>query len=319
MKKIKLILFFLIGSTASFGANVIDTLSADSVQLLTQLYMAKTDSLANSILLQNGSFDLDGGLAHLNTPSGFSYLDKQNAKKLLTDLWNNPEDPDILGVLVPSDKKINSPDEWAIVISYEDIGHVKDDDASDINYDDLLKQMQESTIEANKVRMQQGFDTVSIIGWAQKPFYDATNHKLHWAKEARFGSDEINTLNYNIRILGRRGVLVLNVVASINDLQLVKQHINNITASCDFISGNKYDDFNSSTDKIAEYGVAGLIAGGVMAKAGLFAKIGFFLLKLWKIIAIALVGTFSILRKKIAGLFKRKEQFVLSDEQKKDN
>jgi uncharacterized membrane-anchored protein len=31
---------------------------------------------------------------------------------------------------------------YAFIISYEDMGYVKDDDAKDIDYDDLLKDMQ---------------------------------------------------------------------------------------------------------------------------------------------------------------------------------
>jgi len=41
----------------------------------------------------------------------------------------------------------------------------------------------------------------------------------------------------------------------------------------DFKAGNNYADFNSSTDKVAGYGIAALVAGGVAAKMGFFAKL----------------------------------------------
>jgi uncharacterized membrane-anchored protein len=49
-----------------------------------------------------------------------------------------------------------------------------------------------------------------------------------------------------------------------------------------FTTGNTYGEFNSSVDKVAAYGIAGLIAGGILAKTGLFAKIGILLLKFIK-------------------------------------
>ena len=54
------------------------------------------------------------------------------------------------------------------------------------------------------------------------PSYDAAAHKLYWAKELMFGTDMDHTLNYNIRVLGRRGVLVLNAVAEMKQLAVIR-------------------------------------------------------------------------------------------------
>lgn len=37
-----------------------------------------------------------------------------------------------------------------------------------------------------------------------------------------------------------------------------------------FEKGYKYEEFNSSNDKVAEYGIAALVLGGIAAKTGLF-------------------------------------------------
>ena len=39
---------------------------------------------------------------------------------------------------------------WIVTIHYSEDGYVKDDDAAKINYDKLLKQMQEGIAEGNK-------------------------------------------------------------------------------------------------------------------------------------------------------------------------
>ena len=70
------------------------------------------------------------------------------------------------------------------------------------------------SLAANEEREKQGFERVTLIGWAEPPSYDAAAHKLYWAKELAFADNPDHTLNYNIRVLGRRGVLVLNAYAS---------------------------------------------------------------------------------------------------------
>ena len=66
----------------------------------------------------------------------------------------------------------------------------------------------------------------------------------------------------------------------------------------------RYADYDSKTDKVAAYGIAALIGGGLAAKAGLFAKLGVLLLGLKKLlIPLALVAL--AFGRKIFGLFKR--------------
>jgi len=60
-------------------------------------------------------------------------------------------------------------------------------------------------------------------------------------------------LNYNIRILGRKGVLVLNGIGGLDQLAEIKQQTPTILAATNFTSGNTYEEFNSSMDKVAAY------------------------------------------------------------------
>jgi uncharacterized membrane-anchored protein len=132
--------------------------------------------------------------------------------------------------------------------------------------------MQSDTLAGNPERKKAGFPTIELVGWATPPRYDAETKKLYWAKELRFEDNEVNTLNYNIRILvlGRSGVLVLNAVADIGDLDTVEKATPEVLAAVDFTAGNRHQDFDPSIDKVAAYGIGALIAGKVAAKAGLF-------------------------------------------------
>jgi uncharacterized membrane-anchored protein len=44
-----------------------------------------------------------------------------------------------------------------------------------------------------------------------------------------------------------------------------------VLAKTEFSAGNRYEEFSSSSgDKVAAYGIAGLVAGGVLLKSGFF-------------------------------------------------
>jgi uncharacterized membrane-anchored protein len=216
-------------------------------------------------------------MAKINLTDDFRFLGNEDARKVLHDVWNNPDDPDILGMIFPKDKGPIDDDNWAVLVSYEDSGYVKDDDAGKINYDDLLKKMQDAAKAEDPERVKEGYPTLDIVGWAEPPRYDPATHKLYWAKEIKVGGEDSDELNYDIRILGRRGVLVLSVLGGMNQLQEINDAGPKLIAMVDFQPGNTYAEFDPKIDKVAEYGLAGLIAGGALAgaaKLGLLA--GFF-------------------------------------------
>lgn len=64
-----------------------------------------------------------------------------------------------------------------------------------------------------------------------------------------------------------------------------------------FNDGYRYGDFNPSVDEVAGWTIGGLVAGKVLAKAGLFAVI----LKFWKFIAIGVVALVRIFWSRIRG------------------
>lgn len=243
-----------------------------------------------TLKFQNGKIDLPNGIAALDLPSSFRYLNPADSNRVLVDAWGNPPGGTTLGMIFPADVSPLSENGWGIIITYDEDGHVSDEDADTIKYDELLKDMQSSMEEANAERKKQGYEPVSLLGWAETPSYDKASHKLYWAKELAFGDAQQHTLNYNIRVLGRKGVLVLNAVAGMDNISLIKTEMPKVLAATNFKAGNDYGDFNSGTDKVATYGIAALVAGGVAAKLGFFAKIFAVLLAFKKAILIGLVA-----------------------------
>jgi len=263
---------------------------------------ATPEELDSKLAYQTGKVQLSGGMATITLPPSFRFLGQQDSRKLLVAWGNPPESAQgVLGMLVPSDVSPLSEDGWAIVVTYDDDGYVNDEDAKTLNYDKVLNEMQEQTVASNEARQKEGFEPITLVGWAEPPHYDAATHKLYWAKELKFGSSTDHTLNYSIRILGRRGVLVLNAVSSIDQLDVVKKGTPDVLAAVEFNEGHRYADYLPGTDKAAAYGIGGLIIGATAAKAGLFKVIWIALLASKKLILAGLVAAGAAIKKLLGG------------------
>jgi len=258
----------------------------------------EAQALVAKMKFQQGEVVLKDGLATLKVPDGVQFLNGRDAHTVLVTLWGNPPMPDPLGLLMPVNAGPLNPASWAVIITYEEEGYVKDKDAEKIDYTDLLKQMQKDTGDANKEREKQGYSKVELVGWAAPPHYDQAVHKLYWAKQLKFSDANEDTLNYNIRILGRRGVLVLNAVSAMSQLPEIEENAPKILAAIDFNPGHRYADFSeASGDKVASYGIAALVAGGVAAKLGLFKGLWVLLLGAKKFVIIGVAALGALLRK----------------------
>ena len=269
--------------------------------------IAAQDSLTpeefeSKLAYKTGTVQVSGGMATIKLPASFRYLDEEDSRRVLV-AWGNPPEAasGVLGMLVPSATSPLGEDGWAIVITYDDDGYVSDDDAKTLNFDKILSEMQEQTTETNKLREKEGFEPVMLVGWAEPPHYDAASHKLYWAKELKFGEAKDHTLNYAIRILGRRGVLQLNAVSSIGQLGAVKEGTPDVLAAVEFNEGHRYADYLPGTDKAAAYGIGGLILGSAAAKAGLFKGLWLVLLASKKLIFGGLVALGALVKKFLGG------------------
>jgi uncharacterized membrane-anchored protein len=250
---------------------------------------------------QHGAVKLPNGVASLQLPDDFYYLTPDDSEKLLVDAWGNPPGDKTLGMIIPQAISPLSREGWGVVITYSDDGHIKDDDAAKIDYSELLTKMKQEDEENNKKRKEQGYAALNLIGWAAPPYYDAQAHKLYWAKELKAADATDNTLNYEIRVLGRKGVLELTAVAQMSNFPAIKGEMTKVLAFTNFDQGNRYSDFNISTDKVAAYGLAALVAGGVAAKVGLLAKLGVLLLALKKFVILGAVAVAGFFRKLFGG------------------
>lgn len=259
----------------------------------------------NTLKFQDGKVSLPVANATLNLPASFRYLDANDAERVLTDLWGNPPGSEAIGMLVPS--AISLADDqrsWAIILQYDNDGYVSDEDAKEIDYQELLEDMQASAKASNKERKKQGYGALDIVGWAESPRYDAASHKMHWAKELAVEEATENTLNYDVRVLGRSGVLTMRAVSGMSQMGAIKPSMVDAIDAVEFNPGARYADFNPATDHVAEYGLAALVAGGIAAKSGLLTKLLALLIAGKKLV----IGAVVVIGAGISKLFGKKKE-----------
>lgn len=287
----------LLISQATFAENTEEEMTPEQQQ-----YIEEARKIWESLDRQTGEITLPNGVARLTVPESFYYLNPEDSETVLVKVWGNlpGAGTESQGMLIPTGVTPFDRDSWGVTIEYEEDGYVSDEDADEINYDDLLDQMKDDTTEASKERVKQGYEPIQLVGWAAHPFYDKQAHKLHWAKEIKFGDSPDNTLNYNIRVLGRKGVLVLNFIAGMSQKEMVNSKLDTVLAMAEFNDGYRYDEFDPSIDKVAAYGLGALVAGKVIAKTGLIAAALLLLKKFGVFIAVGIAALFG-------KLFKRKE------------
>ena len=257
----------------------------------------KVQKILDALDFQQGAIKLPSAHATLNVNSDYYYLSPADTKRVLVELWGNPPGTaeNLLGMLFPA-KRTPNDDTWGATISFLDDGYVSDEDAAKYDYTALLKDMQTDTADSNPERVKQGFGSIKLIGWAAPPFYDKAEHKLHWAKELEFDGSPSHTLNYDLRALGRQGVLKMSFVAGLDKLAEVKEAIPSVLAIPSYDKGSTYADYVPGVDKIAAYGIGGLIAGKIAAKTGLLVLALVFLKKGWIIVLLALGGGWRLLK-----------------------
>lgn len=231
-------------------------------------------AILDSLHPASGDVAVPQASAVLHLGKDYYYLPADEARRVLVEGWGNPPETaeGVLGLVFPAGKTFLD-DVWGAVITYDPVGYVADKDAASIDYDSLVKEMKDGIEAANEERTRQGYPAQHLVGWAQAPTYDPRSHSLVWARNVQFEGQTENTLSYDVRLLGRKGVLSLNMITGMSKLGETRQAAAKFAGAAEFQSGSRYADFKPGTDKEAEYGLAGLVAAGaglaVAKKAGL--------------------------------------------------
>jgi len=230
-----------------------------------------------------------GTTAQVKVPDGYVFAGGNDTRTIM-ETMQNPTTNRELGFVAPAKE------DWFAVFEFQPIGYVKDDEKGSLDADAILESIKAGTEEGNKERARRGWPSLTVIGWETPPRYNEESHNLEWA--VRLESEGQAAVNYNTRVLGRGGVMEVTLVCNPAQLNETLPKFKTMLAGFDFVQGQKYSEFRQG-DKMAAYGLTGLIAGGGVAVA---AKSG--VLKwLWKGLVAAAVGIAALAKK----IFSRKQ------------
>jgi uncharacterized membrane-anchored protein len=237
-----------------------------------------------------------GVIAEIKVPEGHTFIGQPGAAKF-AQLTQNLGGDRWAGILL-------MPEENFMVFIYEPIGYVKDADKEKIDADGLIAGMKEGDVEANKQRKAMGVPPIFVDGWAEPPYYDAQTKNLTWAIKLKNETGE-TTINHRVKVLGREGVMSATLVCGPEEFAKAKGKVNPLLAGYSYTPGNTYAEWKPG-DKVAEYGLAGLIAGGAVfgaAKLGLLAKLGAVFAKGGKLVVVAVVAVVAGIAKLFGSIF----------------
>ena len=237
--------------------------------------------------------DIGDDLAQIELPEGYMFAGPDDARAILASMGNRPDGSE-LGLLVPAAED----QDWFIVLEWSDIGFVKDDEKDKIDADAILKSIQEATEAGNAWRKENGIPSLHVIGWDEPPHYDEATNNLVWATVAQSEGGS-KSANYNMRYLGRRGLISATLVDAHERLAASKPGAMAALANFSFKPGSKYSEWKAG-DKVSEYGLTALVAAGAGAaavKLGFFGLLAKFFAKAGKAIVLGAVALFAAIGK----------------------
>jgi len=251
-----------------------------------------------------------GDVGRLTVPEGCRFTESKGARTFMILTENTPSGDEV-GALYCGTAAEGNPEDvahWFVTYEWDASGYVKDDEKGSLDSAKMLASLREGQAEANKERRRRGWDQLTLDGWIRPPYYDEKTNNLTWAMRVVAPSD--TSVNHSVRLLGRRGVLKVDLVSAPSTFERAVPVFDGLIASTTFIPGQKYSEWRSG-DKVAEYGLTALVAGGAGAaamKLGLFGKlwkvIATFFVAAWKAIAVA----FAAIGAKLKSWFGKKDK-----------
>src|SRR5688572_20738924 len=200
---------------------------------LLPLSAQDTNSLDPRILLGPAEANL-GGVAKVNVPVGHMFLDGNTIRERMESV-GEPTSGDEVGFLRPTNGG------WSVYFEYADVGYVKDDEKDKLDAPKLLNSLKKSNDAANEQRKRNGIPPLIIEGWQQEPKYDAATHNLTWCIRASMQGEPL--LNYNTRLLSRKGYMSVTLVCEPDQLQSTLTDYNSLLAGYKFNTGDTYAEY----------------------------------------------------------------------------
>ena len=202
----------------------------------------------------------------IDLPAGLLLLERAQAQEMLKKGGDEVEN--VVAAIGAPDK------DWLVILEYQDIGYIDDDDADKLDAGELLQSYKDGTTAQNVNRRASGVPELFVDGWSENPRYEKAKHHLVWGLKAH--STEGPVVNYFTRILGRGGFLSVNLIDKADKIESAKVDSAGVLQAARFKPGFAYQD-HKSDDKSSGMGLRALVLGGagvaIATKGGFLIKL----------------------------------------------
>lgn len=243
-----------------------------------------------------------GTAAALQLPEGYEFIDGKTYQAMRKTHGEETSGEEV-GFLVATNEDL------AVAFEFSEIGYVKDDEKNALDANKLLESYRRGAAQQNEERGKTG-PLIEIVGWDVPPKYDETSHNLEWAIRAKIGGEPI--LNYNTRLLGRKGVMSAVLIVEPDKLTEVLPKFRQLLTGYSFNTGQAYAEYRQG-DSVAKYGLTALVLGGAAvgaAKLGLLAGLLAFAKKAWKLVIVGVVALGAAIKKFFSSIFGRRGETI---------
>jgi uncharacterized membrane-anchored protein len=198
-------------------------------------------------------YEVGVNLATLSIDNTLSFLNAEETRSLIRDNGYVPSGTEA-GIVYPVAENEN----WHVIIDYYPSGFVKDNIVNQLDYDYILRKVQEGVQKDETFNMVvQGHSPLKIVDWYDKPFYDDEKHSLMWSYRVQEEHREGELAN--AIVLGRDGFMWLTLIAPIDEANKVKTKFQQIVANLSWVEGKKYENYIVNQDKPSPHDLTDLL------------------------------------------------------------
>lgn len=245
------------------------------------------------------SYSISGNTAKITTTENdFLVIGKDADEYMFITQGHKNYHPDAVMLRVRG-PEVNS----QVIYNINKIGYLtKDDWGENIDKDVMLKEIQRSTAEVNKLKGE-GYLHLYVDGWAQEPHLDNVKDTVYWATSGH-DSENNKFINAKALKLGREGYTEIFWIGSPEQFTSTEAVLEPVLKNYNYSEGFKYSDYVPGTDAVAAAGVGAvvykLVTGKTAAKVGALAIAAVLAKKLWFLIFLPFIYAWKVMKRKFS-------------------
>ena len=169
----------------------------------------------------------------------------------MEELTGFPAESDVLGMMMADGTDPLDSKGWRLMVRFDDIGRVEAD-TGDINADATLQEFRSQADRTSLGNASGRGAPIELLGWAAAPELDTDSMSFSWGVDLVDFTRNLDLVDYRVNMLGREGVLKLELVASGFDRDAIHAFGAQMDKLASFNKGARYQDFSADVDKVAQ-------------------------------------------------------------------